>query len=245
MGVELSEMVSANSNAIVRKSNDLIKKSHFSLSAQQQKIILYLISKIKPNDDSFCTYSFSISEFCEVCGISLSGGNYTSVKNQIKAIADKSMWLEIDNGKGSTLVRWIESPKIFYDSGMIELRLNEGLRPYLLQLKQNFTEYDFAYIVRLRSKYAIRLYELIQCIHYHTGEAYCKEFSLAELVQAFGAESDSYTDDYRAFKRRVLTPSISEINQTTDKRIVCEEVKNGRKVVALRFTVSSAEDIQG
>ncbi len=37
-------------NYKVVKSNDLIQKSRFNLSLQEQKIILYLISKVKPED---------------------------------------------------------------------------------------------------------------------------------------------------------------------------------------------------
>ena len=48
-------------NKTVRKSNDLITKSRFDLSIQQQKILLYIIAQIKPYDEDFKTYSFSIS----------------------------------------------------------------------------------------------------------------------------------------------------------------------------------------
>ena len=37
----------------VVKSNILIQKSRFNFTAQEQKIILYLISKIKPEDKDF------------------------------------------------------------------------------------------------------------------------------------------------------------------------------------------------
>ena len=53
-------------SAIVAKSNDLIQKSRFSLTAQQQKIVLYLISKITPEDTEFKRYKFSINEFYNI-----------------------------------------------------------------------------------------------------------------------------------------------------------------------------------
>ena len=37
-------------NGVVRKANALIQKSRFSLTTQQQKVILYLISRISPQD---------------------------------------------------------------------------------------------------------------------------------------------------------------------------------------------------
>ena len=55
-------------NTVV-KANELIQKSRFSLSLQQQKIVLYLISQITPFDEDFKLYEFSIIEFCRVSGI--------------------------------------------------------------------------------------------------------------------------------------------------------------------------------
>ena len=42
----------------VVKANDLIQKSRFSLSVQQQKIVLYLISQITQFDTEFKLYDF-------------------------------------------------------------------------------------------------------------------------------------------------------------------------------------------
>lgn len=40
-------------NKTVTKANDLIQKSRFNLSLQQQKIVLYLISQVTPFDEDF------------------------------------------------------------------------------------------------------------------------------------------------------------------------------------------------
>ena len=74
-------------NRTVVKANELIQKSRFNLSLQQQKIVLYLISQITAFDEDFKLYEFSINEFCKVCGIDdTSGKNYTDLKNAIKDI---------------------------------------------------------------------------------------------------------------------------------------------------------------
>ena len=68
--------ISSQRDAMVVKSNDLIQRSRFHLTLQQQKIVLYLISHITPYDDEFKLYDFDIADFCKVCGI-----DYTSGKN--------------------------------------------------------------------------------------------------------------------------------------------------------------------
>ena len=91
-------------NKTVIKANDLIQKSRFNLSLQQQKIVLYLISQITAFDEDFKLYEFSIAEFCKVCGIDdTSGKNYTDLKQAIKDIADKSLWITIEDEE--TLLR--------------------------------------------------------------------------------------------------------------------------------------------
>ena len=68
----------------ITKSNKLIQKTRYSLTLQEQKILLYIIQKVKPTDTDFETYTISIKEFCEVSGINYSNGkNYMNVKKAI------------------------------------------------------------------------------------------------------------------------------------------------------------------
>ena len=219
----------------VVKANELIQKSRFNLSLQQQKIVLYLISQISPYDDDFKLYEFSIAEFCRVCGIDYtSGKNYTDLKQAIKEIADKSLWITIENEE--TLLRWIEKPYLNRNSGTIKIRLDEDMKPFLLQLKQNFTQYELLWTLHFRSKYTIRLYELIKSIHFHELESYTREFGLDELRRMLGAEK--YTT-YQTFKARVLIPAVDEINAYSDKNLDYEPIKSGKAVARIRFTIST------
>jgi hypothetical protein len=62
---------------IVVKAHDLIQKSRFNLSLEEQRIVLCLIGKIKPEYRSLLKYVFSVKDFCQFCGLDKkSGGNY-------------------------------------------------------------------------------------------------------------------------------------------------------------------------
>lgn len=218
----------------VRKANELIQKSHFNLSTQQQKIIIYLISQIKPNDREFKEYTFDIRDFCEICGIDdKSGGNYTELKDQIKKIADKSSWIEFNDDEES-LVRWIEKPRIKKNSGIIKIRLDEDLKPYLLQLKANYTQYDIIYTLSFKSKYSIRLYELIQSIHYDKNTEYSRTYSIEEFKKLIGAEK--YTK-YSHFKDRALETAINEINLYSDKFVRYETKRQSRSITHITLYI--------
>jgi len=224
----------------VVKANELIQKSRFNLSLQQQKIVLYLISQITPYDEDFKLYEFSIAEFCKVCGIDdKNGKNYGDLKAAIKEIADKSLWITIENEE--TLLRWIEKPYINRDSGTIKIRLDSDMKPFLLQLKENFTEYELLWTLHFKSKYTIRLYELIKSIHFKELESYTRIYLLEELKRMLGAETYK---TYQTFKTRVLIPAVEEINRYSDKNITYEAIKSGKSVVKISFTISSKDTLE-
>lgn len=228
-------------NKTITKANDLIQKSRFNLSLQQQKIVLYLISQITPHDDEFQLYDFNIPEFCRVCGIDFSSGkNYQDLKDAVKEIRDKSIWVTLADGRETTLA-WIEKPYIDPGSGVIQIRLDEDMKPYLLQLKQNFTSYEILWTLHFKSKYTIRLYELIKSIHFHDMAPYTREFSLEELKKLLGAETYK---TYQTFKERVLIRTVQEINNYSDKNVSYEVIKSGRAVSKIRFMISSKDSLE-
>lgn len=228
-------------NKTVTKANDLIQKSRFNLSLQQQKIVLYLISQITPLDKDFKLYEFSIAEFCRVCGIDDNNGKtYQDLKTAIKEIADKSLWVSIGE-KRETLLRWIEKPYIDAGSGTIKIRLDSDMKPFLLQLKQNFTSYELLWTLHFKSKYTVRLYELVKSLQFHDLERYQRQYGVDELKRLLGG--DRYKE-YRDFKRRVLVPSVKEINKYSDKTVVFDEIRRGRKVIEVVFSISSKDSLE-
>lgn len=136
----------------VVKSNDLIQKARFDLNAQQQKIIYWLISKIQPNDTELKTLDFKLIDFCKICGINYdSGTNYKQIKDAIKKLADKSVWIKTDTGS-ETLIRWIEKSVI--TNGLVKLKIDEDMKPFLINLKQQFTQFELYNVLPMKGKYS-------------------------------------------------------------------------------------------
>lgn len=221
----------------VVKSNELITNSRFNLSTQQQKIILYLISQINYSDKEFKLYEFDIKDFCEICSIDICGRTYNELKEHIKALRDKSIWIELENGK-ETLISWIEKPYIDKKNGKIQIRLDEDMKPYLLELKSNFTKYELVYTLNFKSKYAIRLYEYIKSKHYRELYRYDFTIDVEELKKRMGAEN--YTR-FTNFHDRALKPAIAEINAYSDKHIEYDFIYKGRKIIEIDFSITSQD----
>lgn len=220
----------------VVKSNDLVQKARFNLSLQEQKIILYLISKIKPDDIELKDYSFEIAEFCKVCGMDLdSGGNYKYIKDTIKSLSDKSVWLSVSD-REEILLRWIYTAKIEKKSGMISIGISDDIKPYLLQLKDKFTQYELFYTLAMKSQYSIRIYELLKSYEYLGSHTFCIE----DLKRRLVAEKYSRFAD---FKRKVLDIAVREINKLSDLNVIYSLEKTGRKFTKVAFNVKLKKDI--
>lgn len=225
-------------SCIVKKANELIQQSRFSLTLMQQKIVLYLISQIRANDTDFKEYQFSITNFCDICGIDVSGGRvYEMVKDAIDEITKKQVWITLENGK-ETNVRWIEKAYLDKKNSTISIRLDKDMKPFLLQLQNNFTKYELFWTLQFKRKYSVRLYELINSIHYHPLAPYEKTYKLEELRRLLDAET---YNTYQTFKMRVLNPAIEEVNAYSDKIVKYYPIKNGKSVESIKLIISSKE----
>lgn len=220
-------------NQLVVKSNELIQKSRFSLSALEQKIILYIISKIKPEDSELKEYCFDMREVCRVCGISYNGKNYQNFKDSIKALRDKSFWIETP--RKIYTVSWIERVEIDKYQTTVSVKLDDRLLPYLINLRECFTTYELSYTLLMKSKYSIRIYELLKS-YVELGTFYISVKDLKELLQCNGYK------EYKEFRRSIIEKAITEVNEFTDLQIEYKQIRENRLVVALLFTIKRKDD---
>lgn len=225
-------------NALVVKSNALIRQSRFNLSTQEQKIVLYMVSKLRKDDETLDTIEFSVRDFCEVCGIKYRE-NSQHIKETIKHLRDKSIWVTLPNGVETT-VAWIEKPYIDFNSGIVRIRLDRDMMPYLLHLQGNFTQYELYAVLALRSKFSLRLFELFKSYLFEGSFA----ISLAELKNMLMLRDDEYPKFYD-FKRYVIDKAIDEIERYTPLKVTYGLVKRGRAVSGLSFVVEELADYVG
>ena len=231
------EITEAQSYKVV-KSNDLIQKSRFSLSLQEQKIILYLISKIKPEDMELKEYNFEIMDFCRVCGLDDSNGaNYKYIKQTLKDLRDKSIWVEMEDSTETTLA-WIDKVTMAKRSGTVRIKLDDMMKPYLIQLQERFTQFELLYTLAMKSQYSIRLYELLKSYEHRSGQS----FTVEELKKKLNAEN---YDRFNNFQRKVMDIALREINELSDINVVCTLTKEGRRYSKIKFDVKLKKNLDG
>ncbi|WP_416516421.1 replication initiation protein [Bacillus cereus] len=226
------QILQIKENNIVSKSNTLIE-ANSRLNLVEQKIILCLASNIEPNDKDFKTYRFPIRKFHHLLGLKGST-KYTELSKITKELLSKV--IEIRVGEEVIQVSWLSSAIYNKNKGIIDMRFDPLLKPFLLELSSKFTSYKLTNIVKLKSTYAIRLYELLK--QYED----IKERTISlENLRYYLDAIDLYTK-YGNFKQRVLIPSQVELMKKTDISFEFEEIKFGRKVQKIKFTIRSRKE---
>lgn len=230
----------------VVKANDLIRKTRYNLTTQQQKIVLFAISKIKPNDDSRTWYEISIKDICDACGIDMSntGYYYKAIKDDLQKLTNR-LWVELPD-KREVTVAWISDAQIIPLSGTIHIRFHEMMAPYLFDLKNRYTQYQLEDVLVFKGKYAIRLYELLRS--YTTEQALQADIEKTMMLSLDELRELLAVDGYPVwgnFERFLLKPAISEINECSDKiHIAYETYRTGRKIDKINFIITAARPLQ-
>ncbi|MED2711374.1 replication initiation protein [Bacillus toyonensis] len=225
--MSINQDLQIKENNIVSKSNTLIE-ANSRLNLVEQKMLLCLASNIEPNDRDFKTYTFPIKQFHDLLGLNGST-KYTELSKITKELLSKV--IEIRAGEELIQVSWLSSAIYNRNKGTIDMRFDPLLKPFLLELSSKFTSYRLANVVKLKSTYAIRIYELLK--QYED----LKERTISlENLRYYLDAMDVYPN-YANFKQRVLKPSQKELNQKTDISFEFEEIKLGRKVQKIRFII--------
>ncbi|WP_332834207.1 replication initiation protein [Clostridium perfringens] len=219
-------------NYLVTKSNYFIMNSSYDLSLEEQKIILTLASMVQPDDEEFKPYIFKISDFIELLGIETQT-KYTEIPKITKELMKKVF--EIKEGNKLIQIAWLSSAVYEKGTGVVELEFSPRLKPYMLQLKEKFTQYKLANILCMKSKYSPRIYEVLKCNEFkRQGFIELEVIELRKLLKA-----ENIYPLYADFKRKIILRTQKELKKLSDIYFEFEEIKTGRKVTSIRFYIHS------
>lgn len=223
----------------VRQSNSLIDASYRIASVGEGRLIRALIAQISPNDEDFRLYRVSVEDFA--CLFNITG---EAAYEQIKKAADEltSRKIRIERGKNWLFMNWLSSAEYKNGSGYVELCFDKKLKPYLLQLKGYFTQYELENVVSFKSAYSIRIYELLKAEQFKAGrsEQFSKTFQYGELRSILGIADSEYRN-FAYFRVNVVEVASREINANGDIKIEAEYLKEGRKVSHVVFRCEKAK----
>lgn len=232
-----AELIDERNQSIV-VSNRLIQDSYFDLNMIPLKTLLYTISKIKPDDTPDKVYKISIRDLCQVCNMPSIGTNAYKGRGGIvyKAMRElRAKHLDLYDEQGRAFnTGWFSKVKMENDNDTVYYTFDADLMPYLFYLKKElgYTITTADVILAMESPVGIRLYLYLRSIYSKLGQ---RRITLDEIRERTGNAGKYAT--YKDLRVNVLTPAIEDINNYGDIEVSYNEVKEGKKVVALEFTI--------
>jgi plasmid replication initiation protein len=219
---------------MVVQSNSLVE-ARYKLTNLEQRLIFSLISKIRAEDDDLQKYDISLKELSQLMGIDLADA-YKELVRITKHLMSRV--LSIRSAQGNLVqIHWLCRAE--HKKGSVVLSFMPELKPYLLQLKSEFTICDLAIITGFGGKYTIRLYMLLR---QYTSIGW-RGFELEELREILGIEKGEYSE-YKRFSQRVLAQAKKEMEaideagrHKCDLTFEVETIREGRKITRLKFII--------
>jgi plasmid replication initiation protein len=217
---------------LVVKANKLIE-AKYNLSLAEQRVILAVISKIEKGDGDFMAYRFTVKEFADLLGLK-TGNLYARVRDVVTGLLGKT--IVIAESDGNLHVNWLSAVKYYEGQGKVDLSFDPHLKPYLLSLQKNFTRYQLKNVIRLRSVYSVRIYELLKQY-----QGVGSRIVLIDDLRAILSIPDGVYSRYIHFRQKVLDQAKKDLVDT-DLAFEYKPVKTGRKITALEFLIYANQE---
>lgn len=220
--------------AIIKKDNDLIQ-AKYRVGMHEQRLLFAVLGAIRTDDKVFNKYTIDLKEIAHLHGITASNDLY----KQLHRAAEELLVTVVDISIGKTVRKttWLNYVEYVPNEAQLKVTIHDELKPYLLQLKANFTQYQFAAVANFKNSYSIRFYELLKMRqNMGKGGQFYIEYAIAEIKKLLGIPNDEYRQatDLRA---RVIKPALEEIDTQTDLNIVqVDYIKKGRAIHSIKIT---------
>ncbi|EOT45108.1 hypothetical protein OMY_02255, partial [Enterococcus sulfureus ATCC 49903] len=135
-----------------------------------------------------------------------------------------------------------------YDDQVL-VQFTPQIMPYLIDLKNNFTQYALSDVMQLNSKHSITLYKWLS-MNYNQFEHYQYKGNRTQSqlnayqnptisIEELRTLTDTVTKYERLdnFEKRILIDTLEDINTHTHLNVSYEKIKKGRKVESIQFYV--------
>lgn len=220
---------------LVVKDNILVEASH-SLNLVPQRLIVLAIIEAREKGTMIKAggiLKIKASDYVRHFNV-----KRNAAYQALKSAADELLvatfkWHSKDeNGiKEINISQFVQRVTYVEDAAYIKIMFSEDIMPLITRLDKNYTEYDLIQISDLNSGYSLRIFEmLMQWI----GNKNPPTIRLEDFREKLGLSKDQYSN-MSDFKKRVLNPSLKEINLKTNIEASYKQDKEGVKIIGFKL----------
>ena len=212
-----------------------------ALKLNSAKLIRSAIMQVVGGDEELKPDIITVNELSELLNVPASN-IYRDIDDITDDIISNPVFVrEIKEGRtiGFIKIPWVTKCEYKADVG-VAIKLNEELKPFLINLKEHYTQYTLGEVLAMKSVYAIRIFEILQS-KMMSGNLPRNGTNIILSVQEL-RECCDCEDKYKAFgdfKKRVVDKAVSEINRVTYYDLTFSYQKCGRNVAAIDFFITS------
>jgi plasmid replication initiation protein len=218
-------------NTLEIRQHNAITTARYEYSELQLDIFLYLLSMIK-KDKADGIYEIVVKDLSALTGKEYKYGYLRKATEEMG-----SRMFEISTPKRLEQLWMFQRVAYVLGEGRIEIEFANPMKPYLFDLKDNFTSFQLYAALRLSSKYAKRIYTL--CSQWKD-KGQTPTFGLDEFKKMLYLLDDKGNEQYKPFsmfRKFVLDESVRQVNKHTDIEIGYVLHKRGRSFNSVSFTV--------
>lgn len=227
------------SNKNVVMSNKIVK-GRYSFTKEEQNFIYNVISQISKDDKDFKVYKI---HYKELVSLEKTSKNYKRFISFADSLVSKTIKIRDEKAKLTLVCPWFSHISHHDNSPYIEASFDPKLKPYLLQLKEEFVQAKLPTLLSFKSKYSSRLYLLLKS-DFDRQKKFKQNlfvnYDIDDLIKEFEMPS-TYKKRYSHFKSSFLDKVLEEINEKTELSIGYKELKTGRKITTIQFCISKRE----
>ena len=246
------EQLEQNTDLMIRKSNTLIS-GKFKTSILENKIMAIALTRIEIKDGCPVARLYP-GEIKQLLGKNTDTNIYKKLKRTAKLMTGNQ--IVIEDSKGNFSIFTMVNNADYVDKQFI-ITFNKNMTPFVHQLKNNFTTYEVATLMKIEKAHSYRLYELLKKEIYRSDPninngVVTKEYGLSELkctiglantdeagVQRAIADGKSWDEIYYnvvkdksfevwyEFRRQVLDVAQKELAEKSDIVFEYEPLKYG------------------
>lgn len=236
---------------IARLENRFIFNAHYRLTANEQKIILFLASNINLQQEDFQRQTVPVIVLEQILKNSDKkwGSLYDRMQEFASRIISKHISFptdfEIDGRKFPGYVNWFQSISPCKNSAgevCLEFEFSNKLKPFLLSLKE-YVKLSRIDIAPMKSGYSIRVYSILKAYRdkmrkHETESSYT--IGVEEMKSILGI-SGKYSA-FDNFRRRVLNVAKKEINENSSSiNIEFKGLRSNRKITQIKFIITDKQ----
>lgn len=222
-------------------ANNMLMHSASNLSLDELKLLRFIIMQTKKGDKELYEFELSAKDFAKLLEVNIKTNDlYKRLHTMVKHLMQEVIYIGDDTKKKWVMFHWVDVCR--YDNGKITIKISDELKPFLTDLRGNFTRYQLSEIISFKSTYAIRIYEILNS---YLNENNLPHADVAIEISISVDELRKSTDTvnkfarYSSFKSKVIDKAMDEINEKSKYHVTATPYKDGNAVKGFDFLIES------